>query len=255
MDRDGVVGRSFFEEHASTTGARFVAAPPGAGFLASMDELASDHFQPEKLDPLVRAVWEETTTLVFDLVGSHWGSFARPFKPLLLLLARGMKQLVVPEVGDAVHEMENSVFLMDADRNMDEEYRVWVRTHRGEIFYAGAVFSHHTRDRGADQSYLDVILPLYRANAPIVFQPFNVNGGGLVVRTHHRGSFDAGCHLVIPGRRRYWMAPFFGIREEIELTPHGEGTKAGVRAVAKTRWLWFESFTLTYWIVRRSAAE
>ena len=84
IDRDGVVGRHYFEELARSTGADLRDGAPGGGVLRSIDELESDAFDPTKIDPLVRAVWEETTALEFRAEELEWSSVMKPFAPLNL---------------------------------------------------------------------------------------------------------------------------------------------------------------------------
>jgi hypothetical protein len=60
-DHDGVVGRRFFHDWAERHGGDLQPGPAGAGIVGSLDELASDAFDPGQVHPLVREVYEHTS--------------------------------------------------------------------------------------------------------------------------------------------------------------------------------------------------
>jgi hypothetical protein len=244
-DPDGLVGRHYFRDLARARGAALSAGQPGTGILRSVAELTSDHFDPGKLAPEVRDVWERTTSLEFRALAMAWNPRRKWLEPVVRWISRAMQQIDVPEEEFLPNTIASHVSIMDEDRDGKPDYRVWLRTLEDRVFYVGAVFTHTCDGPNGRESYLDVILPVFQGNVAVVFQPFNRDDGGLCVRTHVPGSYDAGCHLIFPGPRRYWMAPFFGIHEEIRIVPKRdpEGT---LEAVHETTWRGGNVFKLSY---------
>jgi hypothetical protein len=244
-DSDGLVGRHYFRDLARAKGGELTEGKPGTGILRSVTELKSDHFDPGKLAPEVRDVWERTTSLEFRAVRMKWNPWMKPFEPVYRLIARAMQQMDVPEEEFLPNVISSHVSIMDEDRDGDVDYRIWLRALEGRVFYVGAVFTHTCDGPNGRESYLNVILPVFRANVAVVFQPFNRDDGGLYIQTHVPNSYDAGCHLIFPGLHRYWMMPFFGIHEEIRLVPKGDpdGT---LEAIHETKWFRISCFQLSY---------
>jgi hypothetical protein len=245
-DRDGVVGRHYFRDLAEEKGAELRDVTRGTGIIGSLDELKSRDFDPGKLSALVRMVWENTTSLEFSAVKLKWSPWMKPLAPLYRLIGRSMRQLTVPDEDLLPSVIKSRVSVMDVDRNGETDYRVWLRTVDRDVYYVGAVFTHKCDGSRGVESYLDVVLPLFRSNVAFVFQPSNLDHGGVCFRTGMPGSYDAGAYLIIPGPRRYWMAPFFGLQEEIRVVEKNHAGTPVLEATHLTSWLGFPSFTLTY---------
>lgn len=256
-DRDGTVGERFFEELAREQNMGLRRAPPGSGIVDAADqEWAADSFRPSELKPIVREVYERTTALEFVAKRIDWTRIGKIRRFLFLKASLAtQQQLQIPKDSRELPQvMKSEVGLLDKDRDGLTDHRVWLRyfERSGKLYYVAAVSTHKTKGPDGEQSYLDVILPLWRRNLAAVFQPRNLDGGGLTLRTHEPGSYDSGLYLVIPGRRRYFMMPFFGIREEIRLEP-GKDEQGEFVEGTHTNW-WRNSLTFTFrYTLRRSS--
>lgn len=253
-DPDGVIDRYYFKDLATANGAELRAGEPGTGIIASVDALKSDHFDPGKLHPLVRAVWEETTALEFRAEKLTWNPWMKPLAPLYRWIGRAMRQLEVPDERALPEEIKSRVSVMDVDRDGHTDYRVWLRTVDDNVYYVGAVFTHLCDGPRGTESYLDVILPLFRSNAAFVFQPTNFGVDGLCVRTGMSPSYEAGSYLIIPGASRYWMTPFFGLHEEIRVVPKQRDGSDYLEATHLTTFGPWLSFTLSYELHRKQGS-
>jgi hypothetical protein len=259
-DRDGVVGRRFFSDWVLEHRGTLTKAPPGTGIVASLDTLTSDHFDAGEVHPLVREVYEHTTAIdflaakaVFTWYGWLWHVLYNR------LIARGMQQLDVPVDPRLLpRRLESEISLLDEDRDGREDRRVWVRSYAGtdRIFYVGAVHTHRREIPGATNAYLDVVLPLWRANLAVVFQPVNLQHGGLALATRRPYRGDAGIHLVFPGRRRYSMMPGLGMHEEIRLTPRADPDgHEWIEGLHRTTWRSLEMYRIPYTLRRHDPSR
>jgi len=258
-DRDGVVGRRFFRDLAEETGAELQDAP-GAGIVASLDDLAHEGFDPGKVDPVVREIYEHTSATSFHAQQIDWQWYGWAWHFLYnRFVARGMRQLNVPiDEGFLPRKMTSSVGLLDEDRDGSPDYRIWVRIFQGadQLFYVGAVKTHEQDGPRGRQAYLDVVLPLFHSNLAVVFEPVNVDGGGLLLRTRHPNSYHGGMYLVFPGGRRFSMMPAWGVHEEIKVEPmmDREGNQY-VRGTHENWWMGLHTYTLYYELHRTNAAD
>jgi hypothetical protein len=253
-DRDGVVGRHFFRDLAREAGGELRAGESNIGIVPCVDAMRSSHFEPSRLHPRVRDVWERTTALEFDAVELRPSSWSRPFWPLYRWIGRSMRQIEVPDPAALPSEIRSHVSVMDLDRDGRTDYRVWVRTVHDDVYYVAAVFTHKCDGPGGEESYLDAILPIWRSNLALVFQPSNLADGGLRASTRARGSRHAGSYLIVPRRDRYWMMPFFGLHEEISVVPRTQDPDTVLDATHVTTWFGFRSFTLRYELREKTGA-
>lgn len=259
-DLDGVVGRSFYTDWTKAHGGAVRPAPTGAGIIASLDQLASDAFDPSAVHPLVRDLYEHTSLVKFiakDIVMTWLGwLFHYPYNKLI---ARGMQQLDVPlDPGMLPHRLTSDVQFFDKDGDGGVDWRIWLRGYEGmeRFFYICTVHTHCTDGPRGSQAYLDVNLPLWRACMSVVFQPVNLPHGGLTLRTRVPGSYDAGMHLVFPGPRRFSLMPALGWHEEIRVSPSvdSRGHEA-VGGLHITSWGPWEMYRIHYDLPGTDAAS
>ena len=259
-DLDGVVGRHFYDDWVQSHGGKIRQAPRGAGIVASLDQLASDAFDPSVVHPLVRDLYEHTSLVKFiakDIVMTWLGwVFHYPYNKLV---ARGMQQLDVPlDPGLLPRRITSDVSFFDKDGDGDVDWRIWLRGYEGmeRFFYVCTVHTHRVEGRRGSQTYLDVNLPLWQACLSVVFQPVNLPNGGLSLRTKVPGSYQAGMHVVFPGPRRFSMMPALGLHEEIRVSPrvdqNGEESVNGLHITSWGPWTMYE---IHYSLLRPDAAS
>ncbi|MGH7286899.1 MAG: hypothetical protein ACREI8_02655 [Myxococcota bacterium] len=258
-DRDGLVGQHFFEEWAAEKGGHLIRAPSDAGIVESLDELASEAFDPKLVHPLVRHVYEHTMATEFEAGEPDWTPLGFVWHFLYnRFVARGMEQLNAPVDDDSLPgRIKSFISLLDVDRDGRFDYRIWVRIYEAakRIFYVGATFTYRRTGPRGSQSYLVVVLPLWNASFTVVFQPVNLPRGGLALRTREVGSYEAGIYLVFPGRDRYSLLPGFGIHEEIRLEPSRQNGREIVRGLHLNWWLFLRSYTIPYVLWRSVPAD
>jgi hypothetical protein len=250
-DLDGVVGRRFYTEWARAHGGKVRKAPRGSGILASLDDLASDAFDPSAVHPRVRDLYEHTSLVKFIARSIHMTWLGWIFHyPYNKLIARGMQQLDVPlDPGLLPRRITSDVYFYDKDGDGDVDWRIWLRGYDGmdRFFYICTVHTHRLDGARGSQAYLDVNLPLWQACLSVVFQPVNLPGGGLTLRTRVPGSYDAGMYVVFPGARRFSMMPGLGLHEEIRVAPRvdASGTES-VDGLHITSWGPWTMYTIPY---------
>jgi len=259
-DLDGVVGRQFYTDWVKVHGGKVRKAPRGAGIVASLDELASDAFDPSAVHPLVRELYEHTSLVEFVAKDIHltWLGWLFHF-PYNKLVARGMQQLDLPiDPGLLPHRITSEVSFFDKDGDGDVDWRIWLRGYAGmdRFLYIGTVHTHRTEGAQGSQAYLDVNLPLWRACMSVVFQPVNLPGGGLSLRTRVPGSYQAGMYVVFPGPRRFSMMPSLGWHEEIRVQPHVDlNGEESVKGLHITSWGAWNMYKIHYDIPRPDAVS
>ena len=94
--RSRYVGTGYVRELADELGARYTAAAPDAGIVASLDALTGPLFDPGQVDPLVREFYEHTTRFALDIV-PEWRLWVRPGYLLYrTAVARPLGQASIP---------------------------------------------------------------------------------------------------------------------------------------------------------------
>jgi hypothetical protein len=260
VDRDGIVGARFFEELAEKLGAKLQAAPPGAGVVASLDQLASAHFRPADVHPRVRQVYERTSAVTFIAKRIRFSPLGRIANTVFNRLFAGpMQQLDVPlDPAQLPQAMRSDVSLLDLDRDGQPDYRIWLRrfTNPERVFYLGAMRVRTEDAVEGRQSYLDVVLPMVGWNLTVVFRPINVEGGGLSLRSWGPEGSGSGIYIVVPAAGSYSMAPFIGLTEEIRVGVDTD--RAGELVVSGTHHTWWcgmTSYVLDYTILPEGAGS
>jgi hypothetical protein len=247
---DGDVGKKFFEEWARETGGQLINGEPGIGVLRSLDELACHDFAPAKVNPIVRAVYEQTSVMDLRIDSVDWGGWiARLFHfAYNRLFARGMMQLNAPVDHDTLPTLvSTNIGRLIANEGKEREFRAWTRTYTrtNQIFYTAAVFTFGADGPRGQQRYLCCILPLVHVNLAVVFHPENRDDGGLKLSTHKQGSYLAGVYAVFPGSERFTLIPA-PMNEQIELSPKVAHSGPYLQGTHQTWAFGARSYTLHY---------
>lgn len=223
-DPDGIVGVRFFDEWAARNGWTVGPETLTPGLFDRIDQLHCDAFDPAAVHPLVRELYERTTTVSFVAERPLWTPLGWLMHVVYnRLIAHRMRQLNAPLVERwfPTH-IESRITPVRPSPHREPRHRAWVRTYvnaddgKDGIFYTAAVSHHETTGWAGSQRYLVAVLPLKWASMTVVFQPENLPGGGFAIDTVHAGGYDAGTYLVLPGRHVYCMLPAF-VRDQIRL--------------------------------------
>jgi hypothetical protein len=245
-DDDDVVGAAFFEEFARRTEARFHGRGTDTGLMDDFDALASDHFDPSKVDPIIRDFYEHTTR--FDLeLKVHWSLWFYPVGWLYkFLVSRRMRQFDIPE--GVVEHLQSWIELIDIDKDGDADVRAWVRIHGDQKhpMWVGAYKIYTTETFGSRESYVSVAFPLPGGNLTTVLSPGNLDGGGFSLRSDDRESEEAGMYHIFPRSTRFAMVPGYGMHEVFEIRPTKGRSEIEVAHTAK--WFFLTCFTMNYQI-------
>lgn len=245
--RDGDVGKKFFEEWARETGGQLIDGEPGIGVLQSLDELACDDFVPARVNPIVRAVYEQTSVMDLRIDSVDWGGWVARLCHFAYnrLFARGMMQLSAPVDHDTLPTLVSTNIgrLITKER----EFRAWTRTYASTngIFYTAAVFTFGADGPRGHQRYLCCILPLVHVNLAVVFHPENRDDGGLKLSTHKEGSYLGGVYMIFPGSKRFSLMPA-PMKEQIELFPREAHSGPYLEGTHQTWAFGARSYTLHY---------
>ena len=139
-------------------------APPFVpeGLCDSLDEYATDDFDPGRVHPSVRRFYENTGEFELE-VRARWSRlFAVPGR-LYKRLSRRLGQMNFP-VGleSPERQMDSRIFALSDAADGRRRVRAWVRAYRatGESIYAAA-YSRHTH---AGRSYMNIAFPLPGGN-------------------------------------------------------------------------------------------
>jgi hypothetical protein len=126
--RSKYVGSGYVRALAEELGARYTAAAPDAGIVASLDALAGPLFDPGQVDPLVREFYERTTRFALDIV-PEWRLWVRPGYLLYrTAVARPLGQASIPmnqrEAQRGIHSRIDTVSGVDGAVSV----RGWIRS-------------------------------------------------------------------------------------------------------------------------------
>lgn len=197
----GFVGPSFVDRRGLATGGTV------AGELDDLSALASASFDPDEVDPAVRAFYERTGEYRLR----YRATWHRPFRvgaALATRLTRLVEQLNLPPPGDADwHDLESRFVAvaepldpaLPPDAPTREDVRAWTRT---DPVTGAAVFValYATHRRGGER-LVNVAVPLPGGNVSTVMRPELLDGGterGAGVRFTTEGGGDAGLYLRTP---------------------------------------------------------
>ncbi|MFB6117396.1 hypothetical protein [Halosegnis sp.] len=180
------------------------------GEMESLDAYARPGFDPNGVDPVVRALYEQTADFEMTL-DATWH---RPFRLGARLAARvtaRIEQLALPAPGDTPKEVESDLAALAghaAAADPRDGPRLWVRTDRASgsgVFVA--VYGSHLRD---GERLVNVAVPLPGCSLATVLRVEHAGDGlalttdcpdgGLYLHTKHGG-------FRLPAGQRFRVAP------------------------------------------------
>ncbi|WP_255151572.1 hypothetical protein [Halorarius halobius] len=152
---------------------RGVTGDPVAGEMDDLATYARPDFDPGRVDPAVRALYEHTADFEMTLA-ADWH---RPFRAGAAVAARAtsrLEQLNLPGPGEGTRTVESRLCRLDAPDPRDDP-RLWVRTDRatGEAVFV-AVYASHVRD---GERLVNIAVPLPGANLSTVLRMRHLDSG------------------------------------------------------------------------------
>lgn len=199
------VASGWLEAEAARLGGRLARDTPGAGLLASLDQLDGPGFSAARLDAQVRDFYEHTTAWRMEA----WSGWS----PLFWLGG----ELVARFFGRRVQQLALPMNPLDLSRGMDSEVTLivdddgtqlaagWLRTLRatGDFVFSGC-YSTRTLP-GAAQPGIHVAFPLEDGNVQVFLRP-EVEDGALVLRSPGGRFGEDGAYVVVTDAGRTYAA-------------------------------------------------
>ena len=169
------VGVDFVRQLADTVGGTYVEAAHDVGILASLDELASDDFDPAAVDPRVREFYEHTTRFSLD-IEPEWRLWVRPGYLLYrMVVARPLGQASVPmNQREAQRGIHSRIDTIAPSRTGDIAIRGWIRSFADtdEPIYVGIYTTYRKDGRG----YVSVGFPVPQGSFTATLVPRQRDG-------------------------------------------------------------------------------
>lgn len=195
-----IIGTDFMEQFARESDGTFTRNKRDIGIVASLDALAGPHFNPAKVNPLIREFYEHTTRFKLS-IEPEWNLFIKPFFWFF-------KRFIVQRIGqadlpfnteDTQRGMVSYIDIIEYESENDqhdhiETLRGWIRAYEDsdDAIYVGI----YTVVRQNDTGYVSVGFPLPEANFTATLMPFNNRETGLLLKTQDTGSMFTGHYLT-----------------------------------------------------------
>ncbi|MPY93123.1 MAG: hypothetical protein GEV08_08665 [Acidimicrobiia bacterium] len=215
--RHRYVGTDYVRDLADVLGGSYARDVGDVGILASLDELAGPDFDPDAVDPRVRAFYEHTTRFRLDIL-PEWRPWVRPGYLLYRsLVARPLGQANVPmNQREALRGVISRIDTIDLDGDGEPDVRGWVRAfaQSGDPIYVGIYTTYRHEGRG----WVSVGFPLPGASFTATLAPAHREGGGLRL-TSRSPLAHAGHYLtaIEPEMRRLTTLAVHGFAEELDV--------------------------------------
>jgi hypothetical protein len=196
----GYIGADFLQHLARESDGSFKRNAPDMGIVESLDELRGPHFDPEKVDPLIREFYEHTTRFKLSIV-PDWNRFMKPvFWLFKTYVAAPIGQANIPfNMEEAQSGMVSYVDSIeyaseDATPLHIKTLRGWVRAFEatGEAIYVGI----YTVVRHDEVGYVSVGFPLPESNFTATLMPYNHRGNHLLLKTRDTDVDFTGHYLT-----------------------------------------------------------
>ncbi len=213
------VGVDYMHDLARAADGSFKRNPPGIGLIDDFEVLRSPHFDPAKVDPLIREFYEHTSNYKLSIV-PKWDLRYKPlFWAFKRYLAQPIGQANLPfNMEETQQGVVSYIDTIDFDYDGIVDLRGWIRAYRDshEAIYVGI----YTTIRYEDVGYVSVGFPLPAANFTATLLPYNQNGSDFLLKTHGTSMEFPGHYLTAidkeTGALTVMKLPTFG--EEIEVS-------------------------------------
>ncbi len=243
------VGVGYVRELATTLGGTYVEAADDVGIVASLDELASDDFDPAAVDPRVREFYEHTTRFTLDIV-PEWRLWVRPGYLLYrTVVARPLGQASVPmNQREAQRGMRSRIDTISPPDG-PIAVRGWIRSFADddEPIYVGIYTTYRKDGRG----FVSVGFPLPQASFTATLVPRPRLDGGLVLTS--RSPLDQPGHYLTyidPESGQLTTLGVPGFSEELDVYVDGDEVRA-----EHAFWVFGFPFLVLHYRITRKPAD
>lgn len=189
------IGDRPYEEVARAEQLSSERSVTAGGLIPDFAVLASDGFDPGRVDPRIRDFYENTARYRFDT----WVTVHFPARIALWLLvttiSRRVQQLDLPLDGlDTARGITSEIILL-RDSSGAVRYTGWLRrrVHDGRVLFTG--FYMTQRLPGDAVTCVKAVFPMPDGNATVVLRPVN-DGTGFRLTSDGSGFGDAGFYRV-----------------------------------------------------------
>jgi hypothetical protein len=204
------IGDLSYEETAIREGLQIERNAAEGGLISNFQGLASPTFDPDQVDPRIRAFYADTAGFTFDA----WSTAYFPARIVLWLLvqtiSRRVDQLNFPLDGlEAARGMTSEIVLL-RDENGAIKYTGWFRRLRstGRAVYTGFYMTERVpRHDGLCEK---VVFPMPGGNATVILRPENAAAGGFRLDSSATRFGDVGFYRIGQmrgGALRVWRVP------------------------------------------------
>ncbi|RNJ25365.1 hypothetical protein [Halosegnis longus] len=164
-----------------------------AGEMDSLDAYESESFDPDRVHPDVRALYEQTSEFEMRVDATWYRPFRLGARVASRLTSR-VEQLNLPGPGDAAKRVESDLATLAepaASRDPREAPRLWIRTEPDGTGVFTAIYASYERE---DDRRVDIAVPLPSANLSTVLAVHN-DDAGIELTTDCP---DGGLYLTTP---------------------------------------------------------
>jgi len=247
--KSDIVGADFFDRFARRVHGTILGTVGDIGLVESLDDLRSPLFDPDKVHPVIRKFYEHTSSFDLDFT-IRWNPLVRPFGWIYdRLLAKRMKQLIIPMDRDLLCKLDSWLEIMHFDKS-DPDVRCWIRVDPESHLpvYVGAYKTYRSMMDGEPARYVSVAFPVPGGTITTVLTPMNFEGNEMQLDTRYKKSTENGLYIVIPHKRSFTMLPAFGLAEHFRLWPVETTAPPSVKVIHDCYWLGMRAFELHYQI-------
>jgi hypothetical protein len=212
------VGVDYMRDLARATDGSFRRNLPGIGLVENVEVLRGPHFDPGRVDPLIREFYEHTSNFKLTII-PEWDLRYKPlFWAFKRFFAQPIGQANLPfNMEETQKGVVSYIDTIDFDCDDIVDLRGWIRAYRDsqEAIYVGI----YTTMRHAEVGYVSVGFPLPAANFSATLLPYNHNESNFLLKTQETGMEFPGHYLTAMDKETGGLTvlklPTFG--EEIEV--------------------------------------
>jgi hypothetical protein len=224
------IGEEWFRGLAQQMDADLIVNAPGAGLIASFDDLAGPDFDPVLVDPEIHRFYQHTVDYQLEMTPGWQPGYRALARLLMVVFARRLQQMNIPFTAADTRGGVRSDILQIVSRTSGQVLVTgWLRrlVATGEVVYAGC-YSIATLPGGV-QPVIKVVFPLPNGNASVFLTPNAEGDHSFTLVSSGRTWGGDGFYFVVrqtergAGGERAWVRPV-ALSERIHV--HTDGPAA-----------------------------
>ena len=246
------IGDAPYREVAEAEDLTVERAAKDGGLVPSFEQLRSESFDPDRVQPLVRAFYEHTTEFAMDVWSQTFFPASIGMYLLVKTISRQVNQLNFPlsPLDTALGMVSEIITMRRADGSV--RYTGWFRTLAQEdhVLYTGFYMTEQAPALGVP--CVKVVFPMPNGNATVVLRPTLESDGSLILDSSGTRFGEAGFYRMQArdaDRVRVWQIT--SLKENFHVFVDDAGT---LRCDHKVRFLGLPVLSLHYKIFRKPDA-